>query len=93
MHCEARVWRIWAVLKTALEEIPGGIYMTPASFLRAVLALWGEDWRPGLTKLLAKHGHRRTRQTLWNWKMGKTPVPEHVELILAEERKARKSAR
>jgi hypothetical protein len=42
--------------------------------------------------LLAKHGHRYSRQQLWNWKTGNSPVPEHIELILAEERKARKSA-
>jgi site-specific DNA-cytosine methylase len=41
---------------------------------------------------LAQHGHHPTRQTPWNWKTGNSPVPEHVEIILAEERQARKSA-
>jgi hypothetical protein len=43
-------------------------------------------------EILAKHGPHPTRQTLWNWKTGNSPVPEHVELILEGERKARKSA-
>jgi hypothetical protein len=37
------------------------------------------------------YGHRYSRQQLWNWKKGNRVVPEHVELILAGERKARKS--
>ncbi len=43
-------------------------------------------------KLLAKHGHRYSRQQLWNFKTANSSVPEHVELILKEERKASKSA-
>jgi len=39
--------------------------------------------------LLAEHGHHPTRQTLWNWKTGKSPVPELIEPILERERKAR----
>jgi hypothetical protein len=31
-----------------------------------------------------------TRQTLWNWKTGKAPVPEQVEVILAEVRRVRR---
>jgi hypothetical protein len=42
--------------------------------------------------LLAEHGHCYSRQQLWNWKTGKRRVREHVELILTNERKARKSA-
>jgi hypothetical protein len=66
--------------------------MTPAAFLRTVLPLWGDHWQQPCLALLAQHGHHPTRQTLWNWKTGKTPVPEHVEVILVTERKARKSA-
>jgi hypothetical protein len=66
--------------------------MTPASFLRTVLFLWGDHWQQPCLQLLAKHGHHLTRQTLWNWKTGKTTVPEYVDVILAKERKARKSA-
>jgi hypothetical protein len=43
-------------------------------------------------QLLAKHGHRYSRQQLWNFKTGNRRVPEHVELILTEEQTARKSA-
>lgn len=64
----------------------------PAVFLHTVISLWGEAWRPELTKLLARHGHHPTRQTLWNWKTGNSPVPEHVEMILMSEWSARKSA-
>ena len=40
--------------------------------------------------LLAKHGHRYSRQQLWNWKTGNSPMPEYVELILEGERKEEK---
>jgi hypothetical protein len=66
--------------------------MTPAAFLRTVLGLWGDHWQQPCLALLAEHGYHLTRQTFWNWKNGKTPVPEFVEAILVEERKARKSA-
>jgi len=66
--------------------------MTPGAFLRAVIALWSDHWQQPCLQLLAKHGHAYSRQQLWNWKTGNSPVPEHVELILAEERRARKSA-
>jgi hypothetical protein len=33
-----------------------------------------------------------TRQTLWNWKTGKSPVPEYIEKILMDEQRARRSA-
>lgn len=59
--------------------------MTAAEFYKLVLALWGEDWRPRLTALLAKRGHHYTRQTFWNWRTGKTPVPEPVAVILTKE--------
>jgi hypothetical protein len=47
--------------------------MTAAAFLKLVVAL------------LAEHSHHSTRQTLWNWKTGKTPVPEFVEVILERD--------
>ena len=67
--------------------------MTAAAFLKLVVALWGDHWQQPCMQLLANHGHDYSRQQLWNWKTGNSPVPEHVELILAEERRARKSAR
>jgi hypothetical protein len=60
--------------------------MTPTRFLRTVLNRWGDHWQQPCLALLARHGHHYTRQTLWNWKVGNTPVPEHVELILERER-------
>jgi hypothetical protein len=66
--------------------------MITAAFLRTVMMLWGDHWQKPCLELLARHGHRYSRQQLWNWKTGNSPVPEHVELILAEERRARKSA-
>ena len=62
--------------------------MTPAAFLTIVLALWGDRWQQPCLQLLTAHGHRYTRQTLWNWKTGNSPVPEHVELILTNEMNA-----
>jgi hypothetical protein len=67
------------------------VQMTPAHFLRIVLLLWGDHWQKPCLALLAKHGHRYTRQTLWNWKTGNSPVPEHVELLLEQARKAKRS--
>jgi hypothetical protein len=64
--------------------------MTPASFIRTVLILWGDHWQQPCRDLLAEHDHRYSRQQLWNWKTGNRRVPEHVELILLKERKARK---
>jgi hypothetical protein len=66
--------------------------MKPHVFCKLMVALWGDHWIQPCQALLAKHGHHPTRQTLWNWKTGKTPVPEYVEVILISERKARKSA-
>jgi hypothetical protein len=66
--------------------------MTSSAFLKLVVALWGDHWQHPCLELLAQHGHHPTRQTLWNWKTGNSPVPEHVEMILTQERKARKSA-
>ena len=62
--------------------------MKHLEFSKLVVALWGDHWQQPCLELLAQHGHRYTRQTLWNWKTGKSPVPEHVELILKEEQKA-----
>jgi hypothetical protein len=53
--------------------------------------LWGDHWQKPCRELLARHGHRYSGQQLWNWKAGKV-VPEHVELILTEERRAREAA-
>lgn len=61
--------------------------MSCDAFYKLVLALWGEDWRPRLLAILAKHGHHFTRQTLWNWRKGKTPVPDPVVVILNNEAK------
>ena len=66
--------------------------MTPAAFHKLVVALWGDHWQQPCLQLLAKHGHRYSRQQLWNFKTANSSVPEHVELILKEERKASKSA-
>jgi hypothetical protein len=65
--------------------------MTPARFLRIVLQLYGDHWQQPCLALLAQHGHRCTRQTLWNWKTGQTPVPERATDILEAERKRRKT--
>ena len=59
--------------------------MSAAEFYKLVLALWGEDWRPRLRALLAKRGHSYSRQSLWNWRKGKAPVPEPVAVILKRE--------
>lgn len=56
--------------------------MSSTEFYKLVLALWGEDWRPRLLALLAEHGHSYTRQSLWNWQKGKSPVPEPVAVII-----------
>lgn len=59
--------------------------MLAPEFYSLVLALWGEDWRPRLKALLAEHGHHYTRQTFWNWKAGKTPVPGPVAVLVTTE--------
>jgi hypothetical protein len=61
--------------------------MTFAAFFRMVLALWGDRWQQPCLELLAQHGHRYTRQTLWNWKTENRPVPEHFKLILMNEKR------
>lgn len=66
--------------------------MTPADFLRAVTALWGNHWQKPLLQALARRGLRYGRGQLWNWKKGNSPVPEFVELIVREEQKARETA-
>lgn len=66
--------------------------MTSTAFLRTVFLIWGDHWQRPCLALLAEHGHRLTRQTLYNWKTGNSPVPEFVEVILEGERSARKSA-
>jgi hypothetical protein len=63
--------------------------MTSDSFYKLVLALWGEDWRPRLLALLAEHGHSYSRQSLWNWRKDKAPVPEPVAVILNQEAERR----
>ena len=64
--------------------------MTANSFYRLCLTLWGEHWRPELLKLLASHGHEYRRRQLYNWQHAETPVPEHVAVILRNERTRRK---
>jgi hypothetical protein len=59
--------------------------MTPATFLRTVMSLWGDHWQQPCLQLLAQHGHRYSRQQLWNWKTGNRTVPEDVGLILERE--------
>jgi len=63
--------------------------MTAAEFYKLVLALWGDDWRPELRKLLEAHGHSYSRQTFWNWREGASPVPKPVSFILEEELRCR----
>jgi hypothetical protein len=65
--------------------------LTPAAFLRTVLALWGDHWQQPCLELLARHGYNYTRQQLWNFKTGNRRVPEHVEKILLDEKRARKT--
>jgi hypothetical protein len=67
--------------------------MTPAAFLRTVLALWGDHWQQPCLELLANHGHHPTRQTLWNWKTGNSPVPEYIEKILMDGKREKLSGR
>lgn len=67
--------------------------MTPAAFLRTALMLWGDHWQQPCLQLLARHGHRYSRQQLWNFKTGNWRVPEHVELILEGERKAQREGK
>lgn len=66
--------------------------MNNTAFLKLVVALWGDHWQQPCMELLAKHGHHYGRQQLWNWKKGNSPVPEYVELILKNERMARRPA-
>ena len=66
--------------------------MTNLTFMRVVLGLYGDHWQKPLQALLAEHGHVYSRQQLWNWKKGNRNVPEHVELILINQQKARKAA-
>jgi hypothetical protein len=64
--------------------------MKHSGFHKLCLSLWGERWRPELLKLLASHGQEYRRRQLYNWQHDKTPVPEHVAVILKNERKRRK---
>ena len=63
--------------------------MLAPDFYKLVLALWGEDWRPRLRAFLAEHGHSYSRQSLWNWRKAKAPVPEPVAVILKREAERR----
>jgi hypothetical protein len=63
--------------------------MTPARFLRTVVLLWGDHWIKPCQSLLSKHGHSYSRQQLWNFKKGNSPVPEHVEVLLERQWKSR----
>ena len=53
--------------------------------------LWGDHWQQPCLVLLAHHGHRYSRQQLYNWKTGKRRVPEYIEKILIDEKRARGS--
>lgn len=66
--------------------------MTSVHFNTLVLSLWGEDWQRGLDDLLRKHGHRYTRQTYYNWRKGKHPVPEPVAVVLRKQAKRKAAA-
>jgi hypothetical protein len=66
--------------------------MTPTAFLRTVFFLWGDHWQKPCLELLARHGFRYSRQQLRNWKNGDRRVPEYIEEILMDEKKARRSA-
>jgi hypothetical protein len=60
--------------------------MTP--FHRLMLSLWDENWRPELKALLARHGHKYSRYTVWRWQVGKgPPIPEPVKVIVNGEAK------
>lgn len=67
--------------------------MTSSPFLRTILLLYGDHWQKPLRALLASHGHRYSRQTLYNWKTGKHAVPKHVAELLESQRKAKTSKR
>lgn len=64
--------------------------MTPTTFYKLVLSLWGEEWRPELDKLLAQHGMKYSRMSVRYWRAGKRSIPEEVADLLESERKGRK---
>jgi hypothetical protein len=66
--------------------------MTHSAFLRTVLALWGDHWQQPCLELFASHGFHYTRKTLRNYRDGKRRVPEYIEIILLDEKRAWKSA-
>jgi hypothetical protein len=63
--------------------------MTP--FHRIMLQLWGENWRPELKALLATHGHKYSRYTVWCWKVGRRDVPEPIRVIINGEARSKGS--
>lgn len=67
--------------------------MTHTAFYKLVLGLWGEDWRPELKKLLARHGLEYSRMTVWYWRTNNRTIPDKVATILEDERKARKAVK
>jgi hypothetical protein len=60
--------------------------MKTAQFNRLVVALWGDHWQPPCLAFLAQHGHVFTRQTLWNWKKGRTQVPDDIAALFRAAR-------
>jgi hypothetical protein len=52
--------------------------------------LWGDHWIQPCQAFLAEHGKTISRQQLYNYKTGKTPLPEYVEKLLVDEQKNRK---
>ena len=64
------------------------------SFYPAVLALWGEKWRPELRALMGAHGFREPgKSRLWRWKTGQVDVPGEVMHLLEQETKKRSTTK
>jgi hypothetical protein len=52
-------------------------------------ALWDDDWRSGITRLLERNGYRKpSRMTLWRWDNEK--APSEVMFLLEKEAKRKK---
>ena len=78
-------------LLLAHQRTPISAIIEPGAFLRTVLDLYGDHWQQPLDVLLAKHGHRHSHQQFRNWKNGERRVPEYIQKILMDDRKARKA--
>ena len=65
--------------------------MTATAFYTAVLALWGEEWRPELRALMKTHGFKEPgKSRLWRWKTGQVSVPGEVMRLVEQETKRRR---